>query len=136
MGQAPTRQPSAGKLPEDAPGGAVRDMKNPTSFSNPDKMTSPFYYTGASEDIGVHKNSAINNKAVVLMKFNGQTITGLGITKVAKIYYYVQTNLLTSGADYADLYYALQASCAAQIGSAGITAADCQEVLDAINAVE
>ncbi|MBI5825075.1 MAG: M4 family metallopeptidase [Chloroflexi bacterium] len=128
------------KIAEDAPGGAVRDMNNPALFSNPDKMTSPFYYTGASEAVGVHVNSGVNNKAVALMvdggTFNGQTITGLGITKVAKIYYYVQTNLLTSGADYADLYYALQASCAAQIGIAGITPADCQEVLDAITAVE
>ena len=128
------------KIAEDAPGGAVRDMNNPALFSNPDKMTSPFYYTGASEAVGVHVNSGVNNKAVALMvdggTFNGQNITGLGITKVAKIYYYVQTNLLTSGADYADLYYALQTSCAAQIGAAGISAADCQEVLDAINAVE
>jgi hypothetical protein len=115
-------------------------MMNPTLYSQPDKMTSPFYYTGASEQNGVHINMSVNNKAVALMvdggTFNGQTITGLGIPKVAKIYYYVQTNLLTSGADYADLYYALQTSCAAQIGTAGITAADCQEVLDAVNAVE
>ncbi|MBK8780779.1 MAG: M4 family metallopeptidase [Anaerolineales bacterium] len=128
------------KIAEDAPGGALRDMMNPTLYSQPDKMTSPFYYTGASEQNGVHINMSVNNKAVALMvdggTFNGQTITGLGITKVAKIYYYVQTNLLTSGADYADLYYALQASCAAQIDTAGITAADCQEVLDAVNAVE
>lgn len=128
------------KIAEDAPDGALRDMMNPTLYSQPDKMTSPFYYTGASEQNGVHINMSVNNKAVALMvdggTFNGQTITGLGITKVAKIYYYVQTNLLTSGADYADLYYALQTSCAAQIGAAGITAADCQEVLDAVNAVE
>ncbi|MBN8580300.1 MAG: M4 family metallopeptidase [Anaerolineae bacterium] len=120
--------------------GILRDMSDPTLYSNPDKMTSPYYYTGTGDNGGVHYNSGINNKAAFLMvdggTFNSKTISPLGITKVAKIYYYAQANLLVSGSDYADLYYALQASCMMQIGSAGITAADCQEVLDALDAVE
>ena len=68
--------------------------------------------------------------------FNGQTITGLGIPKVAKIYYEVQTHLLTSGADYADLYEALYQGCNNLVGTAGITAADCQQVRNATLAVE
>src|SRR6185503_18274742 len=47
-----------------------------------------------------------------------------------------QANLLVSGADYLDLYYALQQACGNLIGTAGITSGDCQEVLDAVNAVE
>src|SRR6185295_6662481 len=86
-------------LGEDVPGiGAIRNMQNPAAFSDPDKMTSPFYYLGTSDNGGVHFNSGT---------FNGQTITGLGIPKVAKIYYEVQTHLLTSGSDYGDLGDAL-----------------------------
>ena len=122
--------------------GVIRDMEDPTIYGDPDKMTSVNYSFDTSyvDNGGVHSNSGINNKAVFLMvdggTFNGRTVTALGIVKVAKIYYYAQTNLLNSGSDYSSLYYALQTSCSALIGTAGITSADCLEVLDAINAVE
>ena len=120
--------------------GAMRNMSDPTAFGDPDRITSPFYYTGAEDTGGIHRNSGVNNKATVLMvdggTFNGQTVTALGLTKVAKIYYEVQTNLLTSGSDYADLYNALFQACINLIGTSGITAVDCQEVRDATNAVE
>ncbi len=125
---------------EDLPIGAIRDMSNPPSYGDPDKMTSPNYYIGDDDNGGVHYNSGVNNKAVFLMvdggSFNSQTVVGLGIPKVAKIYYYAQTSLLTSGADYADLYYALQTSCQAQVGTHGITANDCLQVKRALDAVE
>jgi len=127
---------------EDLTIGAIRDMENPPAYSNPDKMTSVYYWVddALADNGGVHYNSGINNKAAYLMtdggSFNGRTVTALGLTKTAKIYYYVQSNLLTSGSDYLDLYYALQASCAALTGTSGITAADCVEVLDAVNATE
>ena len=120
--------------------GAIRNMQNPPAFSDPDKMTSTYYYTSSGDNGGVHTNSGVNNKAVYLMTdggtFNGQTITGLGITKVAKIYYEVQTNLLTSGSDYADLYDALYQGCTNLIGTSGITSNDCQQVRNATIAVE
>jgi bacillolysin len=128
------------QLGEDLSFGVLRSMSDPTLYGDPDKITSVHYKTSSVDNGGVHSNSSVNNKAAYLMvdggTFNGKTVTALGITKVAKIYYYAQSNLLTSGSDYADLYYALQASCAAQIGTAGITGADCQEVLDAVDAVE
>lgn len=132
---------------EDIPGGAIRDMEDPTVFGDPDKMTSPNYYcnqaelygpsgNGSGDNGGVHTNSGVNNKAAYLMTdggtFNGFNVTGLGISKVADLYYEVQTNLLTSAADYADLYDALiQASI-----NLGYSAADQQEIQDALNAVE
>ena len=95
--------------------GAIRDMEDPTTFGDPDRMTSPSYWFSMGDSGGVHTNSGINNKAAYLMveggSFNGQTVTALGITKVAAIYYEVQTNLLTSGADYADLHDALFQAC-------------------------
>jgi bacillolysin len=134
------------QLAEDIPGGALRDMQDPTTFSDPDKMTSALYANpqpdeGAAWDQGgVHTNSGVNNKAAYLMTdgdtFNGTTVTGLGITKVARIYYEAQANLLTSASDYQNLYAALQQSCANLTGTAGITSADCQEVKDAVDATE
>ena len=130
------------KMGEDVTGhGAYRDMKNPPTYGDPDKMTSPLYVKTASDNGGVHTNSGINNKAVFLMTdggtFNGKTVTGLGIPKVAAIYYEVQTNLLTSGSDYADLYYALSQACANLLGGPqGIANEDCQSVRDAADAVQ
>jgi hypothetical protein len=60
----------------------------------------------------------------------------LGWEKVGALYYEVNTNLLTSGADYSDLYYALQQACTNLIGQKGITLGDCTAVKDAIDAVE
>ena len=130
-------------LGEDIPGiGAIRDMENPPAFGDPDRMTSPNYTADPNEfdGGGVHTNSGVNNKAAFLITdggtFNGQTVTGLGITKAAHIYYEAATNLLTSAADYADLATALPAACMAKIGTAGITAGDCTEVSEAVAAVE
>ncbi len=125
--------------------GAIRNMKNPPQFGDPDKMTSPLYnkkpfYDPSWDNGGVHYNSGVNNKAVYLMvdggTFNSKTVTGLGWEKVGAIYYETQTNLLSSGADYSDLYYALQQACTNLIGQHGITTADCLEVKDAVDAVQ
>jgi bacillolysin len=126
---------------EDVSGlGAIRNMQNPTAFGDPDRMTSANYYTGSGDNGGVHTNSGINNKAASLMvdggTFNGQTVTGIGITKAAKIYYEVETHLLTSGADYLDLFNALYQGCTNLIGTAGITSGDCTQVRNATIAVE
>ena len=120
--------------------GAIRDMSNPPAYGDPDKMSSPNYFEGEEDNGGVHYNSGINNKAVFLMvnggTFNGKTVSSLGWDKTAAIYYEVNTNLLSSGADYWDLYSALQQACTNLIGQKGITAGDCAEVKDAVDAVE
>ncbi|MGI8809857.1 MAG: M4 family metallopeptidase [Acidimicrobiales bacterium] len=128
------------KLFEESPSGAKRDMKNPPAFGHPDRMRSSAYLSTINDNGGVHTNGGVNNKAAYLMTdgatFNGKTVTGIGIDKVAQIYYYVQTRLLTSGSDYEDLYNALRQACSNLIGSVGITAADCAEVTDAVDATE
>lgn len=137
------------KMGEDIPGiGAIRDMKNPGAFGDPDRMRSPNYTADLNEQDGggVHTNSGVNNKATFLMTdggtFNGRTVTKLGstsgasINKVARIYYEVQTNLLTSAGDYQDLGANLQQACKNLIGTSGITAANCVEVKDAVLATE
>jgi Zn-dependent metalloprotease len=130
-------------LGEDVPGfGAIRDMENPPAFGDPDRMLSSNYTANFSEDDsgGVHTNSGVNNKAAYLMTdggtFNGKTVTGLGITKVAKIYYEAQANLLTSASDYQDLHSNLRQACTNLTGTSGITSVDCAEVQDAVDATE
>jgi bacillolysin len=130
------------KIGEDLPIGAIRDMANPTAspFFDPDKMSHSNYYEGPDDSGGVHTNSGVNNKAAVLMvdggSFNSKTVTALGITKTARIYYEAATNLLTSGSDYLDLYNALYQACQTLIGQNSITSSDCTEVRDATQAVE
>ena len=129
------------QMGEDVPGfGAIRNMQDPTLFGDPDKMSSLNYYEGSGDNGGVHFNSGVNNKAVFLMTdggaFNGQTIAAMGIPKVAKIYYEVQTNLLASGADYNDMFEALFQGCTNLVGTSGITAGDCTNVRNATLAVE
>jgi Zn-dependent metalloprotease len=126
---------------EDVAGlGALRSMINPPTYGDPDKMSSANYYEGAGDNGGVHQNSGVNNKAVYQMvdggTFNGRTVAALGWDKVGAIYYEANTNLLTSGADYSDLYRALQQACTNLVGQKGITAGDCAEVKDALDAVE
>lgn len=129
------------KMGEDVPNfGAIRDMAHPEAFGDPDKISSSNYYCGAADQGGVHTNSGVNNKAAYLMvdgdTFNGKTVAGIGIIKTAKIYYEAQTNILTSGTSYLDLYNALQTACSTLVGSDGITSANCDSVKDAIDAVE
>jgi len=59
----------------------------------------------------------------------------MGITKVAKLYYEVQTNLLTGAADYYDLYSALK-QAAINLGSEEWSEADKQNLEQACQAVK
>lgn len=128
------------KLGEDLPIGAIRDMGDPPVHGHPDKITSGNYYCGSGDNGGVHTNSGVNNKAVSLLvdggTFNGQSVTGIGISKTADIYYQAQTNYLTAGSGWADLYNSLQSSCTDLVGVGGITSADCTQVSNALAAVE
>jgi len=110
---------------EDLPGGAVRNMKNPPAYpyNHPDRKGSPNWRSlpfGAvptrENDYGyVHSNCGVNNKLCYLLTdgtgentFNGYRITGMGIGRVAALYYQVITgDLLPVAADYGDLYFAL-----------------------------
>ncbi|NOT35133.1 MAG: hypothetical protein HOP12_13375 [Candidatus Eisenbacteria bacterium] len=94
-----------------AVGGAFRDMKNPPNYSHPDRRNSPLYFTGTADAGGVHTNSGVNNKLCFLLTdggtFNGQTVGGLGIDNVARLYYEAQVNLLVASSGWSDLYAAL-----------------------------
>ena len=105
--------PAKWLIGEDVSGSTpIRSMSNPPVYGDPDKMTSANYNITDLDNGGVHTNSGVNNKAVFLMveggTFNGKTVSALGWDKTEAIYYEVQTNLLSSGTDYSDLYYAVQ----------------------------
>ncbi|MFN8634519.1 MAG: M4 family metallopeptidase [Chloroflexota bacterium] len=125
---------------EDLSIGSIRNMANPPAFNDPDRMTSPLFWGYNTDNGGVHINSGVGNKAAYLISdggsFNGKTVTGLGVYKTARIYYEAQTNLLTPGSDYADLYLALQQACFTLVSSDYTTVADCQSVTAAVQATE
>jgi bacillolysin len=125
---------------EDLPIGAIRDMANPGAFGDPDRMTSALYHSGSDDSGGVHSNSGVGNRAAVLLidggTFNGHTVSPLGATKTAAIFYEALTTMLTSGSGYADLHAGLQQACTNLVGSDGITTPDCLEVRDAVDATE
>lgn len=99
--------------------GAIRDMYNPTCYSNPGKVSDKQYVCGpdtqAGDWGGVHTNSGVPNHGYALLvdggNYNGQSIAGIGLTKAAHIYWRAQSvyqNRLSGFADHAD---ALEQSC-------------------------
>jgi len=121
----------------------IRDMMTPGNAPgfDPDKMSSPRFFCNAAVDSGgVHTNSGIGNHAFALMvdggSFNGFTITGITLTKAAKIEYRTLTQYLTPTSSFQDNYEALLQSCNDLIGVVGITASDCVELQKALDAVE
>ena len=109
------------QMGEDLPEGALRDMKNPAFAVNyfPDEgylqMPSEYqgagWYEGMYDYGGVHHNMSVGTKLAYLLTdgdtFNGFQIEAMGISRVADLFYEVQTHLLGQAADYYDLYAAL-----------------------------
>lgn len=131
------------QMGEDLTPGGIRNMKDPNPYGDPAKMSDSELLCTSSvfnDSGGVHINSGIPNKAYVLMvdggTFNGMTVTGLGLTKAAKIQYRALTRYLLSASDFLDNYDAVLRSCTDLIGEFGITATDCIEVGQALDAVE
>jgi len=136
--------------------GAIRDMYDPTCDNHPGKVSDSNYHCTTGDNGGVHINSGVNNHLYMLLVdggvYNGQTVTAIGFTKAAHIFWRAQSVYLTNTSDFNDQANALEAACqdllgvnlegisldAAAAGPSGeiITVADCQEVTDAIAAVE
>ena len=95
--------------------GILRDMYTPTAFGNPDKVTSTLYSCGADDGGGVHNNSGVPNHAYALAvdggSFNGQTITGIGLTKAAAIWFRAESVYQTPSTNFAAHEQAIATSC-------------------------
>jgi len=103
---------------EDLPNGRLRSMSNPPMTGDPDRRWSANYIaatnspTSANDNGGVHTNSGVGNKLCYLLTdgdtFNGQAVFGLGINRVADLFYLANVSFLTSGSGWSDLYEALR----------------------------
>jgi Zn-dependent metalloprotease/subtilisin-like proprotein convertase family protein len=166
---------------------AIRDMWRPRCgggaffLGNPGHGSSDLYHCDASDAGGVHYNSSINNRAYALLVdgdtvelkddgtafANPVTVTGIGLTKAAHIFW--RANSLYNGpaSNFADNADSLLMACedltgvnltklvtaaengvgflganddtldpAPELSGEVITAADCQQVANAIAAVE
>lgn len=146
---------------EDDPafGGAIRDMWNPTCFSDPGKVSDLNEYVCSEDDSGgVHSNSGVPNHAFALLvdggDYNGQSITGIGLTKASHIYWRAEQLYQGPATGFPEHADALEASCLDLAGAGAdlpglstetpvpfpsgelMTAADCAELSKVIAAVE
>jgi Zn-dependent metalloprotease len=101
-------------------GGAIRDMWRPTCYGDPGKVSDAQYFCSTDDGGGVHSNSGVPNHAFALTvdggDYNGQSITGIGITKAAAIYYRAMTVYQTPTTGFADHADALATSCTDLVG--------------------
>ena len=133
--------------------GILRDMYNPGCYTNPGKVSDAQYYTCSTQDRGgIHGNSGIVNHAYALLvdggTYNGQTISAVGLTKAAHIYFRAESIYQTPVSDFAFHADALEQSANDLIGvnlnslTTGapsgeiITAADAAQIHKATLAVE
>jgi len=146
------------RMGEDASafGGAIRDLWNPNCNGDPGKVSDIQYVCASGDSGGVHSNSGVPNHLYALLvdggSFNGQLVAALGFVKAAHVEWRAQSVYETPVTTFADHADALEAACADLVGieleglSVGetpagpsgemLSLADCQEVSDAIAAVE
>lgn len=137
-------------------GGAIRDLWRPECYGDPGRVSSASYTCSTADGGGVHTNSGVPNHTYALLvdggTYNAQTVTGLGLTKAAHIFWRAQSTYLGPASGFPDLASALAQSCTDLLGvnlnalstsnatptPSGqiITAADCIEVADATAATQ
>jgi len=145
---------------EDDPafGGAIRDMWAPNCFGHPGKVSDAQYFCTEDDGGGVHSNSGVPNHAFALLvdggDYNNQTITGIGLTKAAHIFWRAESVYQGPATGFPEHADALEASCSDLVAAGGVlpglstdsptpfasaetmTAADCVELAKVIAAVE
>jgi len=137
---------------EDSTFGASRDMWNPVCFSDPGRVSDPYYFCGEDDNGGVHVNSGIPNHAFALLvdggDYNGHGFAGIGSVKAAHIYWTAMSVYQVPTTDFADHADLLELSCSdlvgepltdhrtGEISSKVIDLADCAQVAEVTLAVE
>lgn len=90
--------------------GAFRNMMNPNLYSDPDTYKGDFWYTGTSDNGGVHINSGVMNKWFYILSVGesgtndteyGYNVSGISMDKAAAIAYRNLTVYLTASSNYA-----------------------------------
>lgn len=91
--------------------GAIRNMKNPNAFSDPDTYGGTYWYTGTADNGGVHKNSGVQNKWFYILAMGesgtndlgaAYSVAGIGLQKAAAIAYRNLAFYLTSSSTYSN----------------------------------
>jgi len=151
MGIAGTDDTKRWLFTADAYIGPTRDLWNPTCFFAPDKVSSPNYACLSNLVRAAHINNGVPNHCFALLvdggEFNGQNITGLGLSKTFHIFMRGMLNHLTDETRFAQLADILELSCADLNGTSVIdlqnrnltipvTDNDCEQVTKAVLAVE
>ena len=131
-------------LGEDLPGsagGVTRDMADPPRYGQPDTTSSSLYDTAPDYDDNgaVHTDSGVPNKAAYLIAdgtgaepggvFAGRAFPGIGLARTATLYW-ATLQMLTPGADFADLAAALEQACT----TLAFTPDECATVAAAVDA--
>ncbi len=89
----------------------IRDMSNPNSHSQPDTYKGTLWYTGTSDNGGVHTNSGVGNFMFYLLVTGGSgtndlgnsySVTAIGLAKADQILYRSETVYLSPTSKYAD----------------------------------
>ncbi len=100
--------------------GPLRDMWRPVCHGNPGKVSDSDYGCSTADQGGVHDNSGVPNHAYALLvdggTYNGQTVTGIGLTKAAHIYFRAMAIYQVQTSDFPDHADALEQACADLIG--------------------
>jgi Zn-dependent metalloprotease len=132
--------------------GGIRDMWHPPCFNDPGRVLETRYWCGTGDNGGVHINSGVSNHAFALLvdggTYNSRTITPIGMTKAAHIYWRAMSVYQGPTTDFPEHADAMDQSCADLIGQPitslttgevigdTIDASDCQQVANAMAAVD
>ncbi len=115
-------------------GNTIRSMSNPTVCGYPDHYGDR--YRGSKDNGGVNRNSSIINKAAYLISNGGThygvTINGIGMDKMASIFYRALTQHLTQSSTFSQLRAALVQSATELYGGRGV---EVQAIEAAFNSV-
>ncbi len=115
----------------------LRDMSNPKAKGLPDTYGGEYWYTGTSDNGGVHTNMGVMSYIFYLMAQGGSgtndlgnsyNVTGIGIDKASKIIYRAEAVYATNSTNYAQFRdYCIQAAT-------DLYGAGSQEVITTTNA--
>ncbi|PGL69519.1 M4 family metallopeptidase [Bacillus sp. AFS055030] len=115
-------------------GDALRSMSDPTKFGDPDNYNNR--YTGTADNGGVHTNSGIINKAAYLIAQGGTaygvTVTGIGNTKLAQIFYRANTTYLTASSTFSQARAACLKAASDLFGTSSSEVTTVSKAFDAV----
>jgi Zn-dependent metalloprotease len=137
---------------EDTLWSGLRDMWNPNCAGDPGKVSDSLYFCSEDDGGGVHTNSGVPNHAFALAvdggSYNGHTVAGIGVTKAAHVWWRAMSVYQTQITDFTDHALLAELSCrdligqpltdvaTGQLSTEEITAFDCDQVAEAMHAVE